>query len=137
MEVRDEVANRLRSNGRSGQSRASLPRMLRVLFLCNQNRLRSPTAERVFGEDPRLEVRSAGVDADATTPVSRELVEWADLIFVMEKRQRNIVHRRFPDLYRTKRIVCLYIPDRYDFMEPALVTLLRETVSRHLTGGSE
>ncbi|HLG05139.1 MAG TPA: hypothetical protein VI383_03235 [Gemmatimonadales bacterium] len=105
---------------------------LRVLFICNQNRLRSPTAERVFAGDPRLEVRSAGVDTDATVPVSRELVEWADLVFVMEKRQRNIVHKRFGDLYQVKRIVCLYIPDHFDFMDPALIARLEEAVPRHL-----
>ncbi len=104
---------------------------LRVLFLCNQNRLRSPTAEQVFGADPDLEVQSAGVDPDATIPVTREALEWADLVFVMEKRQRNIVRKRFPDLYSIKRIVCLYIPDNYDYMDPALVTILRTAVPRH------
>lgn len=107
---------------------------LRVLFLCNQNRLRSPTAERVFGADPGLEVRSAGVDPDAATEVTRELLEWADFVFVMEKRQRNMVRRRFPDLYQAKPIVCLYIPDHYDFMDPVLIALLREAVPRHLEG---
>lgn len=110
---------------------------LRVLFLCNQNRLRSPTAQRLFAPDPRLEVRSAGVDPDAAVPVTRELLEWAELVFVMEKRQRNVVHRRFPDLYRTRRIVCLYIPDTYEFMEPALLEVLREKVPAHLGGQGE
>ena len=107
---------------------------LRVLFLCNQNRLRSPTAERVFGDDPRLEVRSAGVDPEATVRVTRELLEWADLIFVMEKRQRNIVHKRFRGIYQAKTMICLYIPDRYNFMDPALIALLREAVPPHLPG---
>lgn len=106
---------------------------LRVLFLCNQNRLRSPTAERIFSEDARLEVRSAGVDADATVQVTRELLEWSDVIFVMEKRQRNVVHKRFPDLYHAKSIICLYIPDRYALMDPALVQLLQAEVPPHLT----
>lgn len=106
--------------------------MTRVLFLCNQNRLRSPTAERVFREDPRLEVRSAGVDSDATLPVSWELLEWADLIVVMEKRQRNIVHKRYPEIYRNKPIVCLYIPDQYEFMEPALIQVLQQGMAPHL-----
>jgi predicted protein tyrosine phosphatase len=108
--------------------------MTRVLFLCNQNRLRSPTAERVFREDPGLEVRSAGVDPDATVPVTRELLEWADLIFVMEKRQRNIVHKRYPEIYRGKPIICLYIPDQYELMEPALIQALQQRVAPHLAG---
>ena len=109
----------------------------RVLFLCNQNRLRSPTAERVFGEDARLEVRSAGVDPDATVPVTQELLEWAELIFVMEKRQRNIIHKRYPAVYRSRPIICLYIPDQYDFMEPTLVNALRTSVAPHLIGLGE
>lgn len=105
-----------------------------VLFLCNQNLLRSPTAERVFREDPRLEVRSAGVNSDATVPVTRELLEWADLIFVMEKRQRNVIHKRYPEVYRGKPIVCLYIPDQFEFMEPALIQALQKSVAPHLAG---
>lgn len=103
--------------------------MPRVLFVCNQNRLRSPTAARVFDGRPGLEVRSAGVDPDAVCPVTRDLLEWADLVLVMEKRQRNLIHKRFPDLYRSRQIVCLYIPDQYDFMDPGLVALLEERVA--------
>ena len=43
---------------------------LRVLFLCSRNRLRSPTAEQVFRGWPGIEVDSAGLAADAETPVS-------------------------------------------------------------------
>jgi predicted protein tyrosine phosphatase len=103
-----------------------------VLFLCNQNRLRSPTAEKVFGAEPGMEVRSAGVDPDATVPVTRELVEWAELVFVMEKRQRNIIRKRYPDLYQSRPIVCLYIPDEYEYLDPALETLLRQRVAAYL-----
>jgi predicted protein tyrosine phosphatase len=105
---------------------------LKVLFVCMQNRLRSPTAERVFSDYPRLEVKSAGVDKDSTVPVSRELLEWADLVFVMEKRQRNAIHKKFKDLYQKKRIICLYIPDEYDYMDAVLIELLKESVTAHL-----
>lgn len=100
----------------------------RILFVCSQNRLRSPTAEAVFRYDPRFEVRSAGTDADAPVPVTRELLEWADVVLVMERRHRNRIHARFRDLYESKPVRCLYIPDEYDFMDPALVRLLRERV---------
>lgn len=36
-----------------------------VLFLCSQNRLRSPTAEQVFADWPGIETASAGLLADA------------------------------------------------------------------------
>ncbi|MBI4261401.1 MAG: phosphotyrosine protein phosphatase [Actinobacteria bacterium] len=105
---------------------------MRVLFLCDRNRLRSPTAQAVFGDDPRLEVRSAGVRSDAVVGITRELLEWADVIFVMEKSQRNVIRKRFEDVYQSKRIVCLYIPDEFDLMDPVLVRLLTERVAPHL-----
>ena len=92
----------------------------------SQNRLRSPTAEAVFRSDPRLDVRSAGVDRDCAAPVSRGLIEWVDVIFVMERRQRNIIHKRFTDLYASKQIICSYIADDYECMDPTLVELLKE-----------
>ena len=55
------------------------PTMRRVLFVCSQNRLRSPTAEQVFADWPGLEVASAGLDATAETPLSGELLEWAEI----------------------------------------------------------
>ena len=62
--------------------------MKRVLFICSQNRLRSPTAEQVFSNRPGFEVASAGVNPEAAALVSPELLEWADVIFVMERARR-------------------------------------------------
>jgi predicted protein tyrosine phosphatase len=104
----------------------------KLLFLCNQNRSRSPTAEMVFSENPQLEVKSAGVDNDASVPVNRELLEWADIIFVMEKRQRSIIHKKFKDIYRNKRIVCLYIPDDSEYMDTDLVQLLKMRLPQYV-----
>lgn len=106
--------------------------MRKVLFVCSRNRLRSPTAEQVFSRRPDLEVASAGTDNDADNPLSGELVEWADLIVVMERQHRTKVQKRFRASLRGKRIVCLDIPDRYAFMDPALVELLQTRLARHL-----
>ncbi len=97
----------------------------RILFLCTQNKLRSPTAEAVFADHPMLEVDSAGLNNDAEVPLSEELVEWADLILVMEKAHRNRLNRKFRKALAGKRIAVLNIPDDYDYMEPALVSLLK------------
>ncbi|MBW1938759.1 MAG: phosphotyrosine protein phosphatase [Deltaproteobacteria bacterium] len=104
----------------------------KVLFLCNQNRLRSPTAEAVFRESPMLEVKSAGVDKDASVPVNLELLEWADIIFVMEKGQRNVIHKKFKDIYKNKRIACLYIPDDFEYMDPDLIQLLKKRLPQYV-----
>ena|ERR1700674_44398 len=106
--------------------------MRHVLFICSQNRLRSPTAEQVFSSHPGIEVASAGLDHDAETPVTAELVSWADVIFVMEKTHRNELSSKFKPYLQNKRLVCLDIPDEYEFMDPTLVKLLKAKVTRFL-----
>ena len=98
--------------------------MKRALFICSQNRLRSPTAEHVFSGRHGFEVASAGLNNDADVPVSPELLEWADIIFVMEKAHRNKLANKFRPYLKDKRVVCLDIPDEYEFMDSALVRLL-------------
>lgn len=98
--------------------------MKRVLFVCSQNRLRSPTAEQVFSGRPGFEVASAGLNPEAETPVSADLLAWADVIFVMERAHRNKLSKKFRAQLRSKRIICLDIPDEFEFMDPALVRLL-------------
>ena len=103
-----------------------------VLFVCSQNKLWSPTAEQVFASWPGVEVSSAGPNHDAEEPLTSEMVRSADLIFVMEKAHRNRLSKRFKADLARARVVCLDIPDDYDFMDPELVKLLRARVPRHL-----
>jgi len=55
--------------------------MKQVLFVCSQNKLRSPTAEQVFASWPGIEVSSAGLNHDAVEPLTGEMVEGADIFF--------------------------------------------------------
>jgi predicted protein tyrosine phosphatase len=57
---------------------------MRVLFVCSQNRLRSPTAEQVFSKWPGIECASAGVQSSADVPLDIELIAWANIIFVVQ-----------------------------------------------------
>jgi predicted protein tyrosine phosphatase len=86
--------------------------MRRVLFVCGRNKLRSATAEQVFSSYPGLEVASAGLNADSATLVSAELLEWADVIFVMEKIHRSKLSQRYGKHLKKQRIICLDIPDK-------------------------
>ena len=90
--------------------------------------MRSPTAEAVFCEYDGLEVESAGLDYYAEVPVSTEMIEWADMIFVMEKSHRNKLAKNFQRFLKGKRVICLDIPDEYEYMEPALIELLKKKV---------
>ena len=103
-----------------------------VLFICSQNRLRSPTAEQVFANWPGIEASSAGLNHDAENPVTPELVQWADLIFVMERAHRSKLSAKFKPYLGNARVICLDIPDDYEFMDPDLVRLLKAKVPRHL-----
>lgn len=105
---------------------------MRILFVCTQNRLRSPTAEQIFSQWPGIECASAGVHSSADVPLDPELIAWADIIFVMESVHKTKMSTQFKKHLDGKRVVCLGIPDDYGFMEPALVQLLERKVSPFL-----
>lgn len=107
--------------------------MRNILFICSQNRLRSPTAEQVFADWPGIETSSAGLNNDAENPLTPELLEWAETIFVMERAHRSKLSTRFKPYLHGKRIICLDIPDDFAFMDPDLIRLLEAKVSRHLS----
>ncbi|MBD2209847.1 phosphotyrosine protein phosphatase [Nostoc linckia FACHB-104] len=102
--------------------------MQKLLFLCSQNRLRSPTAEVIFAEYEGLETDSAGLDRYAEVPVSTEAIAWADIIFVMEKSHKQKLAKNFQPFLKDKRVICLDIPDEYEYMEPSLIELLKKKV---------
>jgi predicted protein tyrosine phosphatase len=106
--------------------------MKNVLFICSQNKLRSPTAEQIFSTRRDIEVDSAGTNADAENSLTPELIRWADLIVVMEKAHRNKVQRKYRSSLGGKRLICLDIPDDYEFMDPLLINLLKVRMARHL-----
>lgn len=106
--------------------------MTRALFICTHNRLRSPTAEQVFAGWPGVDTDSAGVGADADVPLSPEQLDWAEIVFVMEKVHRTRLSKQFRRHLNGKRIVCLDIPDNYAYMQPELVQLLEKKVAPFL-----
>lgn len=106
--------------------------MKKLLFVCSENRLRSPTGEEVFSAYENLDAIGCGTNADAETPLSGDLIEWADIVFVMEKSHRNKVTKKYQDLLRRKKLVCLDIADNYERMQPALVRILKNRVLKHV-----
>lgn len=106
--------------------------VMNLLFVCSENRLRSPTAEAVFSQYPGINAIGAGTNFDAETPVSGDLIEWADVILVMEKSHRNKLAKKYKELLKGKRLVCLDIPDIYECMQPELIQLLEARVPRYV-----
>jgi predicted protein tyrosine phosphatase len=77
-------------------------------------------------------VKSAGVDERAKTVLTTDLLDWADLVFVFERRQRNIIRKQFKEHYAKKSIICLYIPDIYEYKDVELIEILRERLQRYI-----
>ena len=105
---------------------------MNLLFVCSENQLRSPTAEAIFNTYEGISAISAGTNKDAETTVSGDLIEWADIIFVMEKMHKTKISKKFPSLLKDKRLICLAIADHYAYMQPELVQLLKLKVAQHI-----
>lgn len=106
--------------------------MLHALFICSRNRLRSPTAAQLFATIDGVATDSAGLAVDAESPLDADHLNWADVIFVMEKIHRRRLAQRFGRHLNGKKVICLDIPDDYEFMAPDLVALLERKVTPHL-----
>lgn len=94
--------------------------MKKVLFICNQNKNRSKTAESLFKH--KFDTKSAGLYN--LKPVTAKELSWADVIMVMDEGQRSEIAKRFPELYVQKRILSLEVPDSYSYNDPKLIKVL-------------
>jgi predicted protein tyrosine phosphatase len=100
--------------------------MKKLLFICTLNLQRSPTGAEIFKD--KYETKSAGVDKTARQPVTAELLEWADIVYVMEDWQRTYISEKFTKEYLKAKIINLDIPDMFNFMNEELIRLLKEKV---------
>lgn len=106
--------------------------MKNLLFICSKNRWRSLTAECVFGNHPGVEVRSAGTNERARRTVRSSDIVWADVIYVMEEKDKKQLCQRFRTHTAGMDITVLDIPDDYRFMDPELISLLKSSLSGEL-----
>ncbi|HLD39911.1 MAG TPA: phosphotyrosine protein phosphatase [Candidatus Nanoarchaeia archaeon] len=100
---------------------------MKLLFICNQNKNRSKTAEHLFSN--KFNTKSAGLYNQK--PVTAKEVSWADTIIVMEEDQRTELAKRFPRQYAQKRILSFDIPDVYDYNNPKLVSTLKSKAKEY------
>ncbi len=94
--------------------------------------MRSPTGEEVFSKYEGINAIGCGTNKHAATPVSVDLIEWSDIIFVMEKSHRNKISKQFKPLMKTKRMICLDIPDDFERMDPVLIQIMESKVMRYI-----
>jgi len=105
--------------------------MKNALFICGKARQRSPTAAEVTRLWPNIAADYAGLSRDADEPLTPEMLDWATVIFVMERSQKKRVSNILGPIPAGKRLVSLDIPDRYDFMSEDLIAILKTKLSYH------
>lgn len=105
----------------------------RVLTICSAACLRSPTAAVVLAGEPfNKNARAAGLtDEYAIVKLDEALYQWADEIVVMEKKmviqvQRRAKEREWYAPEGGKKIICLDIPDNFQYRDPELMTMIAE-----------
>jgi predicted protein tyrosine phosphatase len=103
-----------------------------LLFVCSRNQWRSPTAVALFTDSDKYTAKSAGTSDSARVKITPGLINWADRIFVMEKRHGAILGQKYPDLIVDKSVVVLQINDDYQY-----VTTLTANRSTDLAGASQ
>lgn len=104
--------------------------MSNLLFICSKNQWRSPTAELLFKDHPLHSARSAGTSDKARIKVNQKLIDWADVIFFMERKHRDIVKQNFN--LSGKSYIVLDIEDNYPFCDEELIAILKVSLSDYL-----
>ena len=101
-----------------------------LLFICSKNQWRSPTAELLFKNHPLHSARSAGTSDKARIRLNQKMIDWADEIFVMENKHRDIIKKQFQ--LQGKPLTVMHIEDLYQFNDPELVEMLRVSLACYL-----
>ena len=100
-----------------------------VLFICSQNKLRSPTAEHLFSSLPDIEVDSAGTGRGANVELTEEHLEWATHVVCMEQEHASKIRKKFGHVNTRYRLNVLGIEDQYEYMDPSLIWILEKTMA--------
>jgi predicted protein tyrosine phosphatase len=101
-----------------------------LLFICSKNQWRGPTAEMMFKGHQIHQARSAGTSDNARVKVNQKLIDWADMIFVMERKHKELLKQRF--IFPGKKLIILDIEDNYRFGDIALIEILKTALSGYL-----
>jgi predicted protein tyrosine phosphatase len=95
-----------------------------LLVICGRNKRRSRTAEHIFKNDSRFNIRSAGLSPQSNRKISESDINWADYVLVMEDDQKTKIRKVYQHL-KLPPIEILDIADDYEFMDEELVDALK------------
>lgn len=73
-----------------------------------------------------LNACSAGIHN--AKPVTKDQLEWADVVICMENEHRKVISERFPEIYFRKKILSFNIPDDFHYGSPQLAELLEKRI---------
>ena len=105
--------------------------MANLLFICSGAIDRSPCAVSLFDNSKTYKAKYAGVGPLTETPVTKELVDWADLIICMEFEHKITLLELFEDA-KKKDVKVLGISNDYLRFDPELERVLREKLKSFL-----
>lgn len=105
---------------------------MKLLFVCSRIKWRSLTAETIYKKKFGLDVKSAGTEVSARIKLNSKIIEWADLIFVMEKKHKQRMQENFAMETAGKKIIILDIPDEYQYMDEDLIEELKSKVDNYI-----
>jgi predicted protein tyrosine phosphatase len=104
-----------------------------ILFICTANVDRSKAAEDLYRGDERYEVRSRGVARFATKELTRDDLDWAERVFVMDEKgdqHKTLIQMRFGKV--SSPIIDLEIEDLWRRNDPELKRLLLRKLKKYL-----
>ncbi|MCF0074653.1 protein-tyrosine-phosphatase [Dyadobacter sp. CY261] len=99
-----------------------------LLVVCGKNKRRSRTAEYIFKNDDRFNIRSAGLSPQSNRKISEGDLNWADVALVMESDHKAKIRELYNHL-ELPPIEVLDIPDEYEFMDKELVEILASKIN--------
>ena len=105
-----------------------IEKRMRMLIVCSNDLEISPTVEEMYRGREDIDVKSAGILPDASTPLTKEMVKWADQIFVMEKKHKNYITDRYPEA--EEKTTTLNIEEKYQRSDPALKRILDKKLAK-------
>jgi predicted protein tyrosine phosphatase len=86
----------------------------------------------LFKGHPMHVARSAGTSDKARIKVNEKMLDWADVVFVMERKHTEILKTRFPVTVAKKKVTVLDIEDDYQFDDAELIDILKNALADYL-----
>ncbi len=100
----------------------------KILVVCGQNKRRSRTAEHIFKNDSRFDIRSVGLSPKSERQIRDLDIDWSDLIMVMEDDQGDRINKHYMHL-DLPFVEVLHIPDEFGYLDKELMILLEDKIN--------